>query len=172
MTDSERFEALFRAHRPQVLAYARRRVDDATAEDVVADAFLVCWRRLDEVPQEPLPWLLGVARRCLANRVRGDARRVALAERATHAHVAPGGRDPAETLGERERVLAAFAGLSERDREVLALVAWEGLDVTDAATAMGCSKTALKVRLHRARRRLAARLATPQPSSLTAPEPS
>ena len=171
MTDTERFEALFRAHRPQVLAYARRRVDAATAEDVVADAFLVCWRRLDDVPSEALPWLLGVARRCLANRVRGDARRSALIERAAGAEIATGG-DPAEALGERERVLAAFSGLSERDREVLALVAWEGLDVAGAATAMGCSKTALKVRLHRARRRLAARLATPQPSSLTAPEPS
>lgn len=171
MTDSERFEALFHAHRRQVLAYARRRVDAATADDVVADAFLVCWRRLDDVPSDALPWLLGVARRCLANRVRGDARRLALAERAAGAEVAASG-DPAEVFGERERVLAAFAALSERDREVLALVAWEGLDVAGAATAMGCSKTALKVRLHRARRRLAARLDAPRPSSsLTSPEP-
>ena len=111
MTDTERFEALFRAHRPQVLAYARRRVDAATAEDVVADAFLVCWRRLDDVPPEALPWLLGVARRCLANRVRGDARRRRPGRARRGGGGAPTGGDPAEALGERERVLAAFAGL-------------------------------------------------------------
>ena len=80
--DHAAFERLFRAHLPAVRAYARRRIDATTAEDVVAETFVVCWRRLDDVPDDPLPWLLGVARRCLANRRRSDDRRSALAERA------------------------------------------------------------------------------------------
>ena len=124
-----------------------------TAEDVVAETFVVCWRRFDDVPDDPLPWLFGVARRCLANRRRSDDRRSALAERAG-AELDAAGRDVADAVGERDRMLTAFAALSENDREVLSLVAWEGLDVAGAAQAMGCSTAALKVRLHRARRRL------------------
>lgn len=151
------FDQLFRAHRPAILAYARRRVDGATAEDVVADTFLVCWRRLDDVPEPALPWLLGVARRCLANRLRAEGRRAVLAERVAW-EPRVGTRDPADALGERERVLRAFAGLSEVDRELLALLAWERLEPAEVAVVLGCSQAALRVRLHRARRRLAARL--------------
>jgi RNA polymerase sigma-70 factor (ECF subfamily) len=51
-------------------------------------------------------------------------------------------------------VLAAFESLSERDREVLRLVHWESLSTREAAAVLGCSETAMKVRLHRARSRL------------------
>jgi RNA polymerase sigma-70 factor, ECF subfamily len=71
--EARRFEELFRSNYRAVLAYALRRADPETADEVVADTFLVCWRRLDEVPARALPWLLGVARRCLANRRRGPA---------------------------------------------------------------------------------------------------
>jgi RNA polymerase sigma-70 factor (ECF subfamily) len=152
--DNEAFERLFRAHHPAVRAYARRRIDPTTAEDIVAETFVVCWRRLADVPEDPLPWLLGVARRCLANRRRADDRRSALAERAEAWLPAGSERDIAEAVTEREELLSAFGRLSATDREVLALVAWDGLDVAGAARVLGCSTTALKVRLHRARRRL------------------
>lgn len=84
MTPDERFAALFeRIHRP-LLAYALRRVSDpADAADVVAETFLVAWRRLDDVPagEAARPWLFGVARRVLANHYRGERRRDALADR-------------------------------------------------------------------------------------------
>jgi RNA polymerase sigma-70 factor (ECF subfamily) len=161
--DDEAFERLFRAHHGAVRAYVRRRIDPASADDVVAETFVVCWRRLSDVPDDPLPWLLGVARRCLANRRRADDRRGALAERAAGVGV-DSTRDVAEAVTERDRVLTAFACLSARDREVLALIAWEGLDAAAAARVMGCSTTALKVRLHRARRRLRRHLGDDDPA--------
>jgi RNA polymerase sigma factor (sigma-70 family) len=135
-----------------VLAYALRRADRATAEDVVAETFVIAWRRLDDVPDPPLPWLLGVARRVLANQRRGERRRHALLDRLR--------REPAPQPppAEQGRALAALAGLGERDREALLLHAWEGLDHAGAGTVMGCSAAAFAVRLHRARRRFAREL--------------
>ena len=135
-----------------MLAYALRRTERATAEDVVAETFVIAWRRLDEVPDPPLPWLLGVARRVLANQRRGERRRDALLDRLR--------REPAPQPAPVEdgRALAALAALGERDREALLLHAWEGLDHAGAGTVMGCSAAAFAVRLHRARRRLAKEL--------------
>ena len=76
-----RFEALFRAHAGAVRTYVRRRSDAEGADDVVAEVFLVAWRRLGDVPEDPLPWLLGVARRVLANRRRRASRDAALLNR-------------------------------------------------------------------------------------------
>jgi RNA polymerase sigma-70 factor (ECF subfamily) len=64
--------------------------------------------------------------------------------------------DP-EPVGD-EALAAAFAELSENDREVLRLVAWEGLSLAEAATVLGCSAIAARVRFHRAKSGLAARL--------------
>jgi RNA polymerase sigma-70 factor (ECF subfamily) len=158
--DARRFEELFRSNYAEVLAYALRRTDPETAEEVVADAFLVCWRRLEDVPVDPLPWLLGVARRCLANRRRGAVRRSALLDRLGARVERPIGNE-FEGVGNERSLAAAFAGLSEVDRETLRLIAWERLPVKDAARAAGCSVAAFAVRLHRARRRLAANLSNP-----------
>lgn len=158
-SSARRFEALFRAHHRAVLGYALRRTSPPLADDVVAETFLVCWRRLEDVPDDARPWLFGVARRCLANSQRGAARRGALADRVGEATPEGGGRDPGDVAGEREAIREAFAALSENDREALRLVAWEDLDIRAAARAAGCSRAAFAVRLHRARRRLGARLA-------------
>lgn len=161
-TDAERFEELFRSNYARVLAYALRRADPETADEVVADTFLVCWRRLDDVPANSLPWLLGVARRSLANRRRGDARRVALIGR-LEASAARSGGPELDRGGDTPALAGAFAELSESDLETLRLIAWEHLSVPDAARVAGCSPPAFAVRLHRARRRLAANLSNPQP---------
>lgn len=147
---AERFESIYREHRAALVAYARRRASADTAEDVVAETFLVCWRKLECVPDEPLPWLYAVARKTLANQRRAASRRAAPATLETCAEVAPFDGDRA--LG------TAFAQLSERDREVLRLVAWEGLSLRETATVLGCSTVACRVRFHRAKRRLAERL--------------
>ena len=68
--------------------------------------------------------------------------------------------DIGEVVAERVRVRAALDRLSERDREVIRLTHWEQLDLASAAQVLECSVTACKVRLHRARRRLAALLDT------------
>ncbi len=76
-----RLEALYVEHGAAVHAYARRRTDPATAEDLLAETFLVAWRRLDRVPADALPWLYATAGRLLANHRRGEARRAALVAR-------------------------------------------------------------------------------------------
>jgi RNA polymerase sigma factor (sigma-70 family) len=162
-TRAERFEALFRAHYPAVRAYALRRAPDDVAQDVAAEAFLVAWRRLDDVPADALPWLYGVTRRVLANERRSAGRRAALAERAAETAVPAG--DPGDRLGDAQLVRAALAQLSDRHRETLMLVAWEGLSGSRAARAAGCSAATFAVRLHRGRARLAALLAAQEAST-------
>jgi RNA polymerase sigma-70 factor (ECF subfamily) len=154
----ERFEQIYTEHADAVRAYVRRRAPEAIVDDVVADVFVVCLRRLDEVPREPLPWLYAVARKTLANERRRLARR-APAE-------ADVGHEP-EPVGDSV-LAAAFAELSDADREVLRLVAWEGVSLRDAARVLECSSVACRVRYHRAKSRLAARLAD---SSSFRPEP-
>jgi RNA polymerase sigma factor (sigma-70 family) len=157
----ERFEALYAAHRAQVLRYVLRRTDGADdAADVVAETFLVAWRRLDDAPVEELHlWLYGVARRVLANHRRGERRRTQLADQ-LQCDLA--GRDAPPAPQERfAELAAAFRSLPDGDREVLALEAWEQLDAGELAAVLGCSRNAARIRLHRARRRLRAATATP-----------
>jgi RNA polymerase sigma-70 factor (ECF subfamily) len=154
----QRYAAMYRRHVRAVHNYAWRRVGDA-APDVVSETFFVAWRRMPDLPDdEELPWLLGVARRVVANAVRARARDVRL-DRHLRAALAAGvgviEPDHAELLCARDQVLTSLARLNPRDQESLQLVAWEGLEIRDAARVVGCSATAFAVRLHRARRRLA-----------------
>ena len=75
------FEDLFAAHYWAVRAYVLRRAPAASAEDVIAETFLVAWRRLDSLGEDPLPWLFGVARHVMANQQRAERRRGALTDR-------------------------------------------------------------------------------------------
>lgn len=121
------FDALFSAYHSDVLAYIIRRAPPASAEDVLAETFLVAWRRADRVPKDPLPWLLGVARRILANQRRGELRRGALMSRLRSAGSGPiAPWDPPSTLS--AELAATLVSLSGREREALLLTAWDGLD--------------------------------------------
>lgn len=160
--DRARLEALYSAHAAAVHAYARRRTDATAAEDAVAETFLVAWRRLDRVPAEdPLPWLFATARHVIGNQRRGETRREALRARlALERPVAPEALNPAGGVSdEGARLLRALAALSPSDREALLLTAWEGLEPARAAAALGCSRGAFNVRIHRARKRLERTLA-------------
>jgi RNA polymerase sigma-70 factor (ECF subfamily) len=151
-----RFEQLFREHYRDVYRYVARRVQHDAAQEVVAEVFVTAWRRHEELRGDPLPWLLGVARRTAGNHLRGESRRSALSTRLAAEHRAF--RDDAD---ERDPQLAlALATLPERDREALMLIAWDGLEHRVAASVMGCSATAFTVRVHRARRRLRRALGT------------
>lgn len=150
------FEQLFAAHYGAVRAYVVRRSQSAAVEDVLADTFLVAWRRFDSVPDDALPWLLGTARRVMANQRRAQRRRDALTGRVRAiASPASDWEPTAELSGE---LASALGTLSDREREALLLVAWEGLSSARAARAAGCSAATFRVRLHRARRRVAAQL--------------
>lgn len=151
-----RFERCFRDHYAELLAFALRRVSDrAVAEDVVADVFAVAWRRRDCIPDPALPWLYAIARHVIANEYRSARRRRDLDTRLAHeARPLAPATDPADALGRRDAFSAAFARLTEPEREVLRLIAWDGLSTRDAARVLGCSPGAFRVRFHRARRKL------------------
>jgi RNA polymerase sigma factor (sigma-70 family) len=152
------FEELFAAQYWAVRGYVLRRAPAAAVEDVVAETFLVAWRRVDTLREDPLPWLLGVARRVLANQQRAERRRGALTDRLQG--LLPGHAPDWEPPPTMSRELAdAMVRLSPQEREALLLVAWEGLDGARAAQAAGCSAVAFRARLHRARRHVAAALA-------------
>lgn len=152
------FEALFRSHYRDVHRFALRRIDASVAEEIATETFTICWAKLDSVPDPALPWLYGVARNCVANRRRRMERHEQTAARVQAELGGVDARDPAERFAERDSILRAFTSLSEPDREALRLVAWEGLALADAARAAGTSRPAFAMRVHRARRRLAAHL--------------
>jgi RNA polymerase sigma factor (sigma-70 family) len=149
-----RFRVLFEAHYTAVRCYAARRVDVADVDDVVAETFLVAWRRRTAVPAEPRAWLLGVARNVCANRRRSRRRSRALVDRLAAGPLIESDGGPAD----ESPVMEAFSALPAADQEVLALVTWDGLSSKEAGEALGCSHAAVRVRLHRARRRLEGRL--------------
>ena len=153
--DAAAFRRIFEAAFDDLVRYAERRVVDSAVDDVVADTFLVAWRRLDELPTEPSEvraWLFAVARRVLANTHRGRRRSHAVAVRIASQPQHAG--DDAADVAHRVDLARAFARLTPRDQEVLALVAWDGLSTAEAARVVGISTSAFSVRLSRARRRL------------------
>jgi RNA polymerase sigma factor (sigma-70 family) len=159
------FTRTYAAHYPHIVRYGLRRLADADASDELAqEVFVVAWRRRGEVPDHSLPWLYGVARRLLANQWR--ARRAAPELLPITEARDPGPAEPDGALGIAD-LRAALATLPELDQEILRLVGWEELTVSEAAQVLGCSRTAAAVRLHRARKRLAeamsARSARPAP---------
>ncbi|MFI0350778.1 RNA polymerase sigma factor [Actinomadura sp. 9N407] len=154
---ASRFTRLYDENYRRVLAYALTHAEPHTAEDIAGETFLIAWRRLGEVGDTPLPWLLGVARNLLRKQRDGSQRRRMLAERAAEL-AGPDERaawDIADHVVERHVALAAVAALPERDLEILALVNWHGLAPREAAAVLGCSAPTFLVRLHRARKRLA-----------------
>lgn len=130
--------------------YLLRRVDEATAQDVLADVLLVLWRRLADVPPDAaLPWSYGVARRCLANSLRATERQDHLVRKL--ASVRQGEPVADEAFADLHEALAF---LSIDDRELLWLSAWEQLAPREIAVVLGCTANAASIRLHRAGKRL------------------
>ena len=152
----ERFEAVYRELYEPICGYTLRRVrEPEDAAEAIAETFATLWRRFDRCPQgeQVRPWLYGVARRVIANQRRGERRRSALGERLlanfdAAAFEAVGQPDDPSPLAQ------AFASLSNSDRELLSLVAWEGLTRDEIAVALGTNRATVRLRLHRARKRL------------------
>lgn len=105
----------------------------------------------------------------LADQRRAVGRRRSLSER-LHLDARGDGvaRDWEPPAGLTAQLASALAGLTEHEREALLLVAWEGLSAADAARVAGCSVAAFRVRLHRARRRVAGRLGVGETGSRNA----
>jgi RNA polymerase sigma-70 factor (ECF subfamily) len=162
------FEQLYRETRSDLLAYVLRRSQSLEdGADVLAETYLVAWRRLEAIPtgEEARLWLFGVARKLLLKGGTKRRSRHALVERlAIELRAAQPRYPPVED--ERSAALrAALASLPERDREILMLTAWEELTPKQIAAMLGISVNVVRVRLHRARKRLKRELSTP-PSSI------
>ena len=155
-----RFEALAPGLVEPLRRFLARRTDPATADDVLADTLLVCWRRLDDVPDEPLPWAYGVARHCLANAERGARRQERVA--AKIAVVDPPRSSGPEPAADAPTLHEALAALRPEDAELLRLWAWEQLTPAEIAVVLDVTPNAVSIRLHRAREKLRERLAKGQ----------
>ena len=130
-----RFEALFAAYSPDIVAYCGWRADSASdAQDAVAEVFLTAWRRLDALPEGDAArvWLYATARRVIANQRRSRRRQVALYQRlALDAAVVV--QPPPSPTREEALVHEALGRLGPHDREVLLLAEWEDLLAHDDA---------------------------------------
>jgi RNA polymerase sigma-70 factor (ECF subfamily) len=142
------FEAVVADVYAPLQRYLRRRTDATTAEDVLGDVLLVLWRRSDDIPADAtLAWCYGVARGCLANAVRSSQRQLKLVRRIA--------REPLRVDVDDDPVLAeALAALATADRELLRLWAWEQLEASEIAVALGITPNAASIRLHRAKAKL------------------
>lgn len=159
----DRFEQLAPALMEPLRRFLARRTDAATADDVLADTLLVCWRRLDELPDQPLPWAYAVARNCLANAERGARRQQRVAAKV--ASVDPP-RESTPGPGEADHPLVdALGRLRPDDAELLRLWAWEQLAPAEIATVLDITANAASIRLHRAREKLRAELRKTEPVS-------
>ncbi|MES9536680.1 sigma factor-like helix-turn-helix DNA-binding protein [Actinomadura sp. NPDC000600] len=152
-----RFISLYEAYYRNVFSYIVLRVAPQAAEDLTGEVFTIAWRKIGEVPEQALPWLLGVARN-LARQSHGAAGQARglidrLAGLTTDADRYAW--DAADHVIARDQALAALRTLSAKEAEAVTLTAWHGLEPPEAARVAGCSRTAFIVRLHRGRRRLA-----------------
>ncbi|MER5227520.1 RNA polymerase sigma factor [Streptomyces flaveus] len=181
MTHVQRFRDIYEECYPRVLAYTTSLVGRQVGEDITSETFAVAWRRVRDISQPALPWLLGVARNLVRELRRRDSRQYALAA-AEAQRISSGARtdvgDVAADVTDREAALQALASLSDADRELLTLIAWHGLSAKQAARVLGCTTATLTVRLHRARRRLEKALESayladtaPVPEAASVPEP-
>ena len=168
------FRELFEAAYDDLLLFVERRAHLAVAEDVVAETFLIAWRRLDEVPKslgEARAWLFTVARNVLHNRQRSDQRQQSLALRVLREPDAPSSAE-ADLAATRIDLVKAWQRLSSADQEVLTLTAIEDLTGPQAARVLGISRPAFSLRLLRARRRLRQHLGqrpNSEPTNVPAP---
>lgn len=157
MTEQHDFRQIFDETYPQLVAYARRRTaSDADADDVVAEAYATAWRRWSELEadRQPLPWLYAVAGNVLRNHWRSTKRRLRLVDHIEAQPQPSSPPNPADRQGAELR--EAMEQLADDDREVLTLMAWEGLTHAEIGEVLGCSANAVGIRIHRARHRLEA----------------
>lgn len=150
------FGRLVRRQEPRVRAYLARRAPAHAVDDLLADVLLVAWRRRDEMPDDPLPWLLGVAANTLSSRWRTEMRRDALVDLVARQPLpAQPSMDAELRRRTHQRALAqALGALDERDRELLLLRFWDELRPRQIAVTLGLPSVTVRTRLHRATIRL------------------
>lgn len=167
-----RLRSLVESTEAEVLSYALRRVPSREdAADVVAETFLVAWRRIDQIPRgdEARLWVFGVARNQVANLNRGELRRGRLSNllRQNLVAASPAPVEPQDEVD--SGLLEVLSALPEEDREILTLFAWDDLRPAEIAKVMGLRRATTRSRLHRAKKRLEAQLSRRVPEGAATP---
>jgi RNA polymerase sigma-70 factor (ECF subfamily) len=148
----EFFIGLWTEHKRPVEGYIRRRVGPDEADDVLAETFTIAWRRVHDIPENARAWLFTVAKNVISNSRRSHARYLGLQTALQQQTSTAAATDDVSLR--RLSMAWAWQQLSADDREVLALVAWDGLSPGEAAHVLGLKQTTFAMRLHRARSRL------------------
>lgn len=152
--DEQRLTVALGAASPDLLAYLQRRVGVDDAPDLLGETMVVAWRRIDDLPAEPeraRMWLFGIARGTLLNHARGERRRWALADR-LRGHARTDAAGPAADDGADVR--DAIARLEPDAAELVRLVHWEQLSLTEAADVLGIPASTARGRYAKAKDQL------------------
>jgi RNA polymerase sigma factor (sigma-70 family) len=146
---------LYERHAPAVFRYLARRAGPPAAEDLLSEVFIAALSVSSRVAAHDsgsaLPWLYGIGLNVLHRHFRQHQPAAGVTRDSGMDWDAVD--DRIDAWAERGRLRAAFAALTDFDRELLLLIGWEGLSQAEAATALGISPGAARVRLHRARKR-------------------
>ncbi len=154
-----RFDRVYREHARDIARFALRRVRSVEeAEEVVAETFITAWRRIDDMPVHPLPWLYGIAHRIIANHRRGERRYLAALARM---HAAGAELDIADGTAGRidaarawPAMAARLAELSDPERDALLLLVWSELSYAEIAETLDIPIGTVRSRIHKARTKL------------------
>lgn len=161
----DQFSRLYRLTFPRVLSYVLRRTSSREdAADVVGEIFETTWRKFDEVPADDtaILWLYVTARFILANHRRRVIRRSGVVSSLiSELALVPLHSEPLDETAVAMR--ACLESLPEDHREILMLSGWEGLNASEIGSILNCSAAAARIRLHRARRRLASEMSNSDP---------
>ncbi|TWD81378.1 RNA polymerase sigma-70 factor (ECF subfamily) [Kribbella amoyensis] len=155
-----RFVALYQATCGDLVRFVQRRAPEAQVEDVVEEAFLVAWRRLEDVPRQASDaraWMFGIVRKTILNNQRGTRRQQALAVRLAEA-TTTWSPDDADLVARQVDLRRAWKQLSAVQQEALALVVIDDLSARQAAAVLGVTPVVFRLRLSRARHALRAHL--------------
>jgi RNA polymerase sigma-70 factor (ECF subfamily) len=148
--ESERELAFIAVHRdsyPRVYRFVRRRVESTElAEELAADVFRVVWQKWNDAPRTDIAWMFTVARNLIGNAYRSRDRLLALQTKLRASAELGSGAEPEDLV-----VHDALAALRDSERDILQMVYWDELSTAEIAGVLGCSKSAAKIRLHRAR---------------------
>ena len=160
-TEPDRFAPLFDRHAPHIHRYLARRVGRQAADDLVAETFLVAFRKragYDARFSDARPWLYGIATNLIAQHRREEARQLRLRQASgpdpvQHDHAERAAQDvTAQSI--RAPLAEALARLARPDRDVLLLIAWEQLSYDEVARALSIPVGTVRSRLHRARTKI------------------
>ncbi|MEQ1874049.1 MAG: sigma-70 family RNA polymerase sigma factor [Ilumatobacteraceae bacterium] len=153
----KRFESAVAEVYEPLQRYLGRRAQAEDVSELLNDALLVLWRRLDDVPIDDLrPWSYGVAKLCLANSRRGNNRRLRLVGRLTAdplTHLSHGQHAPSDDG--HDELTTALNQLDDSERELVRLWAWEQLEPREIAIALDTTANAVSLRLTRAKKKIA-----------------